>query len=138
MRAAALDPLDAAAIRVRHRELLDTLRELLADAGDLRAILAFLRQSVVPAARREEALLLPEPDVREAAAFEHAFLEAEIDRLGREAADLAAARDDAAREAAGRRVRRTLHRIEAVLELHVLREDDRGILASDTPYPAGP
>lgn len=112
-----MSPLEAVAIRAGHRELLETLRELLAEPVDLRATLAFLRQSVVPFARREERLLRSELEAWEGAAFDHAFLEAEIDRLGREMGE----------EGASLRVRRTLWRIEAALELHVLREDDRGV-----------
>lgn len=137
----AIDPLDGVTIRVRHFELLETLREMLANADqpgkepgmdDLRAILAFLRQSVVPFARWEESRLRPYAEVWEGATLDHAFLEAEIDRLGRDLADLIGCRGSGVgtgpREGTVRRLLRTLWRIEAVLELHMLREEERGTL----------
>lgn len=134
---APADPLASVALRLGHRELLATLRELIAegegpgeemDPYTLRATLAFLRQEVVPFARSEEALLAGDPAVWEGVAFEHAFLEAEIDRLGAEAAALLAVPADGA-GTAPHRVRRTLHRIEAVLELHLDREGERAVTA---------
>jgi nitroimidazol reductase NimA-like FMN-containing flavoprotein (pyridoxamine 5'-phosphate oxidase superfamily) len=119
-----------------HHDLLATLRELLdglnrpecgLDEESLRAVLAFLRQGLVPFARQEERALAPDGDVWECTAFEHAFLEAEIDRLSREVTAFlrlkAPATGGEAPSAA--LVQRTLCRIEAVLELHVLKEADR-------------
>lgn len=130
---ANLEPLDAPAIRAGHRALLETLRELLDEIGRggrdldveaLRGAVAFLRQGVVPFARREERALSTGDEVWEGVAFEHAFIEAEIDRLAREAAEVI--QGNGGSEMAGARVQRTLCRIEAVLELHALRADDRG------------
>lgn len=136
------DPLYSSAIRSGHHQLLETLRELIADSDrpqgldpeSLRAALAFLRQGLVPFARREEHSLAPDGIVWESVAFEHAFLEAEIDRFCREAAALLRGDplDRSERQRSALEVRRTLCRIEAVLELHVLKEDDRGISAVRT------
>ena len=188
----------------RHRQLLGTLAELLddldrsadddADGGRarveaLRAILWFLRHGVLAFAHTEERRMLADAFSMEAAALEHAFLEAEIESFGREArallraggasskgnlhpsgpgaeslitsaspgaamrpgplpteedsggdtpdgcekSDLQAVRRAAvsplppSRDAdALERVRRRLHRIEAVLEMHVLRDAEAG------------
>jgi nitroimidazol reductase NimA-like FMN-containing flavoprotein (pyridoxamine 5'-phosphate oxidase superfamily) len=139
-----------------HHGLLATLRELIEgldrpdrglDEESLRALLAFLREGLVPFARREEGALLPDGEAWECATFEHAFLEAEIDRLSREVTPFlprkGAGTEGEARSAA--LVRRTLYRIEAALEVHVLREQDRrsgdpgeGLGRGDpTPSPRG-
>lgn len=125
MSPATLDPLDEASLRVGHRWLLETFRELQAeldaDAGRggaeaARAAVAFLRHSLLPFARGEEAALGAFPAEAEGAALDHAFLAAEIEALGAEAR---ADRFDVAP------VRRRLHRLEAVLELHMAREEER-------------
>lgn len=133
---------DAVAIGAGHRALLETLRDLVGgreeggralDEDALRGVLAFLRQGVVPFARWEERALRGAGEVWEGAAFEHAFLEVEIDRLAREAAEVS--RGEGGLGTAAARARRTLHRIEAVLEVHALRADDRGVFAAP-PAPA--
>lgn len=139
-----MEALDALAIHCGHHDLLDTLHELLADVErpegldeeGLRAALAFLRQGLVPFARREERALGATGEARESAAFEHAFLEAEIDRLDREAGPLLRSGPpvrEEEREEATARVRRTLCRVAAVLELHVLKEDERVSRTSPPP-----
>lgn len=84
-------------IRRRHRELLDTLRELLrdfehsadgTDTESLRALLAFLRHGVLAFAHGEERTAGENEDGWESIEFEHAFIEAEIERLVREARPL--------------------------------------------------
>lgn len=121
--------IEEATIRGGHRALLRTLREfaagLEADGIDgARGAAAFLRQTLLPFARREEAAL-PASAAAEAAALDHAFLAAEIDALAAEARALAAC--PGALDA----VRRRLHRVEAVLELHLARDDE----APDAPEP---
>lgn len=131
MTAAVLDPLAGAAIRVGHREMLETVAELTDEvergggAEAAGAAVAFLRQSVLPFARREEAALAGLPDVREGAAFEHAFLAAEVDALAAEV-----------REDDGRAVLRRMYRIQAALELHAAREEERDSIDSWTPPPS--
>ena len=128
MTAAVLDPLAGAAIRVGHREMLATVAELTDEvergggAEAAGAAVAFLRHSVLPFARREEAALAGLPEVREGAAFEHAFLAAEVDALAAEV-----------REDDGRAVLRRMYRIQAALELHAAREEDRDSADSWTP-----
>jgi nitroimidazol reductase NimA-like FMN-containing flavoprotein (pyridoxamine 5'-phosphate oxidase superfamily) len=122
--AATLDPLEEASLRAGHRWLLETFRELLAElegpaAGApeaARAVVAFLRQSVMPFASHEEAVLGAFPAEAEGAALDHAFIAAEVEAL---AAEVRAAGVDLVR------VRRRLHRLEAVLELHLAREEER-------------
>jgi uncharacterized protein len=149
MSTATLDPLTATALRVGHRELLDTLRELAAgldpssvayDEAALRGALAFLRQEVTPFARWEEGAL-PPGERWEDVAFDHAFLAMETDALARELEALLAATPGArGRTLSG--VCRRLARIEAVLELHVLKEEERPLqcaaeyAASAEPAPA--
>lgn len=124
--------------RDEHQDLLRTLRELMGglehpaeglDEESLRAVLAFLREGVVPFARREEGVLEPDGEAWESTAFEHAFLEAEIDRLTREANSFlqVGVRDRQARNHSSAVVQRTLCRIEAILELHVSKDDDRAV-----------
>jgi uncharacterized protein len=119
------------AIRDGHLALLTTLREFMddlrpgfdpgSDSGSLRATLAFLRESLLGFAAREEAAITGSSG-SEHTAFEHAFLAVEIDALGREASRLIAS-DAGSRGAALERVRRRLHRLEAVLELHLQRDE---------------
>ena len=138
MSAAPADPLAQAAVAAGHRELLATFaefREALegaagnSDAEGLRGAVAFLRHGVVPFSREEERVLGFRGAEAEATAFEHAFLAAEIDAIAAEAGGLLAAEAGPARERAAARVRRRADRIGAVLELHVLRGEDRGIVA---------
>lgn len=124
MTAATLDPLADASLRVGHRWLLETFRELLQELEEpeaggpdaARAAVAFLRHSLLPFARGEEATLAVLAAEAEGAALDHAFIAAEIDRLGDEAR---------AHPFDGARVRRRLHRLEAVLELHLSRDEER-------------
>lgn len=125
-------------VRVGHRKLLDDFRGFLdfaapdaegrADVAGLRALVAFLRQGVQPFARWEEQQLEAEHACVEDAAFEHAFLAAETEALARAVDRL---------EAGGEwgEVNRQLHRIEALLELHVLRGEDE---ASEPAAPPAP
>jgi nitroimidazol reductase NimA-like FMN-containing flavoprotein (pyridoxamine 5'-phosphate oxidase superfamily) len=141
--------LDDLALRAGHRDLLDTLRELMSGIGrtsgrldqeSLRAAVAFLQQGLVPFARREELSLPPGDGVREAIAFEHAFLHAEIERLAREAAPIlrrGPAESPECTDSVGR-VWRTLCRIEAVLELHVFKEEDRVVPGATSAEPSSP
>lgn len=83
------------------------------------ALVAFLRQELLPFAAREEERLLADPAERETMMFEHGFLAAEIDGLSGQV--------DAARigfTAAVPRIRRAIHRIEAVLKMHVERHEN--------------
>jgi uncharacterized protein len=138
----ALDPLTATAIRVGHRELLDTLRELAGgldpcvgsfDESALRGTLAFLRHEVIPFARWEEAAI-PPGERWEDTAFEHAFVAVETDALAREIEVLLGARSSQLHPAL-RGVCRRLDRIEAVLELHALKEEERDIACVEPQLP---
>lgn len=143
MSPAVADPLAQAAVAAGHRELLGTfaeLRDALAggtDAEGIRAAVAFLRQGVVPFSREEERVLGFRGAEAEAVSFEHAFLAAEIDALAAEVGVLLGTAAGPGRERAASLVRRRADRIEAVLELHVLRGEDRGIVAP-APAPAAP
>ena len=131
MTAAALDPLAEASLRAGHRRLLETFRELQEELDEpagtgaeaARAAVAFLRHTLLPFARDEEAALGAFPAEAEGAALDHAFIAAEVEALAAEtrAIPFAAAP-----------VRRRLHRLEAVLELHLAREEER-----DARLPAG-
>ncbi len=137
------DPLTEIAIRRGHRELLDTLRELVADAvtaaegptAGARVVLAFLRQSVMTFAAWEERSRGGADPVAEDTAFEHAFLAVEIEALARaiHALDMldATPASVAARErvAAEERIVRQMHRIEAVLEIHTEKVEDREVVS---------
>jgi nitroimidazol reductase NimA-like FMN-containing flavoprotein (pyridoxamine 5'-phosphate oxidase superfamily) len=126
-------------VRIGHRKLLDDFRGFLgfaapdaegrADVAGLRALVAFLRQGVQPFARWEEQQLEAEREDAGDAAFEHAFLAAETEALAR-AVDRLAAGDDEWGE-----VNRRLHRIEALLELHVLRGEDEVGEPAESPSP---
>lgn len=146
---AAPDLLTDLSIRDGHRRLLDAFREFDTaaegtagaepDVDELRATVAFLRQSVLPFARWEETCLPPAAELTEELAFEHAFLAAEIDALAAAVAALAEQPwSHPERRATAARVRRALHRIEAVLELHVLKGEDRVLLARETPAAGAP
>lgn len=138
--------LDRTSIQRGHRELLATFREfvqpLACPAGtpemeELRGLVAFLRESVMGFARREEASLAPGEEARESAAREHAFIAAEADRLANEVTALMRARREPGPECEARlaRIQRLSHRIEAVLEVHLLRDEE---CAPESPDPAGP
>jgi nitroimidazol reductase NimA-like FMN-containing flavoprotein (pyridoxamine 5'-phosphate oxidase superfamily) len=133
-----------AALRAGHRELLETFGDFLAEietgdpfqvAESARGAVAFLRQGMLPFARREEALYSPGGDVGEEVAFEHAFLAAEASALAEEAAVLAGGRSGEA-EGVLARVRRRATRIQAVLELHVSKTEDRDLASSYVTGPA--
>jgi nitroimidazol reductase NimA-like FMN-containing flavoprotein (pyridoxamine 5'-phosphate oxidase superfamily) len=134
-----LNTLERPEIRDGHRRLLAGFREFLEpivhvggppDDGTLRGAVAFLRHGVMAFAHREEASLLdaggpPEEAALEDVALEHAFLAGEIDRLDREVRRLAALpAGDPSRAACVDGIRRLAYRIEAVLEVHLLREEE--------------
>lgn len=120
--------MDAVAdVRVGHRELLATLREFAEDLDGPRAgpesgrgAVAFLRQTLLPFARHEEST---RSAAGQCAALDHAFLTAEIDALAAEGRVLESARPEGV-PAAVSAVRRRVHRLEAVLELHAARDDE--------------
>lgn len=139
MTPATADPLAQAAIAAGHRDLLATFEEFRdaleggsgeRDEEGLRAAVAFLRQGVIPFSREEERVLGACGAEAEVVGFEHAFLAAEIDALAAEVAALLTAPSEAGEiPATAALVRRRADRIQAVLELHVLRGEDRGIVA---------
>lgn len=123
--------------------LLETYRELAAtqaanvdgppDTEALRACVAFLRHGVMPFARREELALAPGSALAGDTRFEHDFLAAETEQL----ADAVAALERAGASARACRtalvhVWRQLHRIDAALELHLVRESEREAAAAET------
>ena len=132
-------PADAALL-LEHRQLLEDFRAFLgfaalgadgtADLTGLRALVAFLRQGVQPFARWEERQLEAARGSAEEAAFEHAFLAAETEALARAVERLAEGGEWG-------EVNRQLHRIEALLELHVLRGEDENDLPPTAP-PSAP
>jgi uncharacterized protein len=121
-------------IREGHEELLATFREFaldfdsaedrLPDPDTVRATISFLRQGLLPFARLEERHPGGCAEVVEDTAFEHAFLTVEIDALVSAVSGLGSPVGPD-RAAHARRIRRCVHRIEAVLELHVQKEQDR-------------
>jgi nitroimidazol reductase NimA-like FMN-containing flavoprotein (pyridoxamine 5'-phosphate oxidase superfamily) len=126
------DALTEAALRDGHRRLLEAYREFLpaltgegGDGDELRAAVEFLRRGVGGFARWEHDQLDPADPVAEDTAFEHAFLAAETEAL----ADAVRGRLAGAHEAAVE-IRRRAIRIEAALELHVYKVEDR-------PLPSG-
>ena len=129
-----LSPPNTGSLREGHRGLLVTFREFArdldraldqpSDPAHLRGMLAFLRQSLLPFARREEAVLDGCPELTEDTAFEHAFLHAEIDALAAATAELEHSSIDR-RSGLARPVVRHVHRFEALLELHVQKAEDR-------------
>jgi nitroimidazol reductase NimA-like FMN-containing flavoprotein (pyridoxamine 5'-phosphate oxidase superfamily) len=121
------DPLHEAAVLEGHRHLLATFRAFWdpeafgpPSVEDVRGAVAFLRHGLLPFARWEEASVEPATPDAETTAFEHAFLAAEIDALA-----AAASRPHGASGSADAEVLRRLHRIDAVLELHVARAAER-------------
>src|SRR5690606_29805139 len=100
-------------------------------------MVAFLRQSVLPFARWEERQPGGCEEVAEDTAFEHAFLAAEIDRLGAAVAALEGGtpRERAAGAAAALR---QVHRLEAVLERHVHKAEERETLFPPAPETTPP
>lgn len=135
------------AVHDGHRRILTLLREFRssepwrsgenADGDTIRALIAFLRQEILPFAAREEAWMPPGSEEREATSFEHAFLAAEIDALDRAAERLPRGVVDRADDAGSWReeVRRRIDRIEAVLELHAGRQEERWADAPTEPAP---
>jgi len=117
----------AVAIHRRHHHLLDAFRSLVSDIGPpkrfgrdgaaLRAVVALLREGLGPYAQQEEQRL-PPGHVRETTAFEHAFLQVEVDSLARL---IMRPPETPGRDSD---IARSLHRIGAVLELHVERSND--------------
>lgn len=109
-------------IRDGHRALVTTFREVarsLDASGDrvpepetLRAVVAFLRQGLLPFADWEQKQLARGAEVAEDTAFEHAFLNAEVDAL---AAAVAERGREPERNQTGiaQRIRRGVHRIDA-------------------------
>jgi nitroimidazol reductase NimA-like FMN-containing flavoprotein (pyridoxamine 5'-phosphate oxidase superfamily) len=144
--------LDRSSIQRGHRELLATFREfvqpLACPAGtpemeELRGVVAFLREGVMGFARREEASLAAGEEARESAAREHAFIAAEADLLAREVTSLMHAHREPEPECETRlaRIQRLSHRIEAVLEVHLLRDEEYAPEPpppSESAAPAGP
>lgn len=135
-------PMAADGILDGHRRLLETLREFRPviepgkppDCDTLRGIVAFLRQEVPSFSRREESALAVGTE-RETAAFEHAFLAAEIDAFAHAVDGLherLLGPDDPGRRKAADAVLRHAHRIEAVLELHVLKFEDDSLAPEGT------
>ena len=135
-----IEPLYDVAAREGHREMLEDFREITADlrgsdrrqdAGPMdtaRATVAFLRSRLGSFARWEEDLLPPEDRLREELAYEHAFLAAETDGLA-----AALDRREEAPLEKERELRRRVERIDAVLELHVGKWEDRPVVAAATP-----
>jgi uncharacterized protein len=137
-----LDPLDEARIAEGHRQLLATFRGFLdaEDAGgapdleSVRAAVAFLRQSVLPFSRWEEGCFAPRSLLAEDTSFGHAFLAAETEALAAAASRLVRERPGTERgRSAAAAVRRHQHRIEAVLEVHVFKAEDRASLLAVVP-----
>jgi uncharacterized protein len=129
--------LEEGAVREGHRVLLSTFRELaeavesahgeLPEPEVLSATVSFLRESLLPFATLEERSLSDSLELREETGFEHAFLAVEIDALDAEVSAVlgSAPLPPFERERAFAAVRRRVHRIGAVLELHVLKAEDR-------------
>jgi YbgC/YbaW family acyl-CoA thioester hydrolase len=130
----ALATLDREEMRQGHRELLATFRELLSpltsghppDEAELRAAVAFLRQGVLAFAHEEEKLLQRGGAHLEDAALEHAFLAGEIGQLSREVRRFLVEDDGGGGKEGDRlsRIRRLAYRIEAALEVHLLKEEE--------------
>jgi hypothetical protein len=138
--------LDQQSIRRGHRELLSTFREFVqpitspdgAPAPDeLRGAVAFLRQGIMTFARREEACPAPGDGSSEDMSREHAFIAAEIDQLACEVSALMMTAADAGseREARLTRIQRLAYRIEAALEVHLLRDEERVLESAEAPTP---
>ena len=143
---AAADASAGVLIREGHQGLVEVFREFARDVDGmedsfpdpdvLRAAIAFLRQSLLPFARWEKEHLNGCRELTEDTAFEHAFLNAEVDALAAAVADLDRRSEP---NHAAQRIRRCVHRIEAVLELHVQKAEDReSPFPSPTAKPVGP
>lgn len=122
-----------------HRRILDALREFTTetsrdgrirtgDRATARGLVAFLRQEILPFARREERLMAAGSPEHEATTFEHAFLEAEIDAFARAVESVPT--DGAGGIYTVKEIERRIHRVEAILELHAARHEERWL---DTP-----
>jgi hypothetical protein len=135
------DPLALTAIFAEHRRLLAHLRDFMGmireeggrDPLSLVAALAFLRQEVLAFAHWEEHALEEDPGQHETASFEHAFLTVEVQAMATEVEELRRAgaemeRDPDRFHEVRERAMRRIYRIEALLELHILRAEDHGIL----------
>jgi nitroimidazol reductase NimA-like FMN-containing flavoprotein (pyridoxamine 5'-phosphate oxidase superfamily) len=116
-----------------HRRILEALHEFrggaertpegrCTDRETVLGLVAFLRQEILPFAAREEQGLAADQAEYETTSFEHAFLAAEIDALAGAVQQAASFANPAWYETG---IVRRIHRIEAVLELHVARHEDR-------------
>lgn len=139
--------LDQQSIRRGHRELLSTFREFVqpiacADdamaADDLRGAVAFLRHGIVGFARREEECHTAVDGCGEDVSREHAFIAAEIEQIAHEVNALMArpADTEAERKARLARIRRHAFRIEAALEVHLLRDEEPDLELAELIAPA--
>jgi len=131
------DPASGETIDAFHHRLLDDLRgfglepKLTDEASDLSATLrgaaTLLNVRLAQGAAIEEGTAEVEED-RESTAFEHAFLRIEVERFRQEIRMLDEALRTGCRldeERARRYLLRRIHRIEAVLELHMQAVADR-------------
>lgn len=122
----------------RHRLLLENYQDFGLEAevrrrggaslAALRGAGAFIAAALAAGAPWEERGDGGDPCAREAAAFEHGFLRMELEAYQREVAELDAAQRHGSRaevSACRRRLLRRIHRIEAVLHLHVDASADR-------------
>lgn len=97
------------------------------DLDGMRAAISFLRESLLPFARWEEGSEVAGSALAEEMTFEHAFLAVEIDALDAAVRDFAASRSAEGTGASGSlaRVLRHATRLEAVLELHASKAEER-------------
>jgi uncharacterized protein len=111
----------------------DDVEDQLPDPDTLRAVVSFLRHGLLPFTHGEDRQPGGCVEVAEDTAFEHAFLTVEIDALTVAVSDVGR-HTGRIPGALARRIRRCMHRIEAVLELHVQKTNDReAFFASPRP-----
>ena len=123
-----------------HRDLLVTFEELAdpvccrddVDVPHFRAVVSFLKESVLPFARQEELHDDTPAELAESTAFEHAFLAVETAKLS------AAITDYEAGTGSTIEVHRHLLRIGAVLQLHVEKAEDHASHFRAAPTPSRP